>query len=442
MARLAVRLEARTGHAQLLDAGEPRTSIWGYNGTVPGPTIRIARGGEIEATLVNGLDEATTIHWHGVHIDNAMDGVAHLTTPLTEPGATFDYRFHVPHAGTYWYHPHAHRAMQQGRGLYGLLVVEEREHVAVDRDLALVIDDWRLENDGSIETRSLAGLHDAAHAGRLGNVITINGQPLAQFPVRRHERLRMRLCNTCNARSLELRLEDVAVQLVAIDGMPVPPMALADGRIDLPPGGRADIVVDVTGAAGTLAAVTEVSHQRLVLGHLAVAAGAPTREQRLDTPLLLPSNGVPLPDLRDDPLVFDLRMEGGAMGGMPEIEVHGKRMDLREAARRHRMVWAFNGKADAHDAPVFKVKSGRPVAIRIDNATAWPHAMHLHGHHFVAIQRSTGALRPWLHDTLLMGRRETATLAFVAGKPGRWMLHCHMLEHQMSGMSCYFEVEA
>ena len=437
-----VTLEAKPGVAQLLDAGEPSTPIWGYGGRVPGPELRVARGGEVRARLVNGIDEVTTIHWHGIHIDNRMDGVAHLTQPVVEPGKSFDYRFRVPHAGTYWYHPHAHRAMQQGRGLYGMLIVEEAEPVAVDRDLVLVVDDWRLEDNGAIETRSLAGLHDLAHAGRLGNVLTINAQPFAAIAVTRHERLRLRLCNTCNARVLQLAIEDVAAQLVAVDGQPVPPRPLADGRVTLAPAQRADVVVDITGSVGSAATIAEVSRQRLPLGELRVTTGTPVRPRPLDTALVLPSNGILLPRLADDPLVFDLKMQGGAMGGMADVEVHGKSMSLRDAARQHRMVWAFNGKADAHDAPVFTIKRGRTAAVRITNDTAWPHAMHLHGHHFLVVQSSAGALQPWLRDTVLMAPRETATLAFVADNPGKWMLHCHMLEHQMSGMSCYFEVAA
>lgn len=435
-----VHLEAKPGSAQLLDPGEPKTPVWGYNGTVPGPLLRVARGGEVRARLINSIDQPTTIHWHGIHIDNAMDGVAHLTQAAVNPGEVFDYRFRVPHAGTYWYHPHAHRAMQQDRGLSGLLIVEESEPVAVDGDIALAIDDWRLEANGETETRSLAGLHDSAHAGRIGNVLTVNAEPIATFQARPNARLRLRLCNTCNARVLQLRLEDVRVQLVAIDGMPVPPTPLPDGTITIAPAGRADVVVDVTGATATSSAITEVSRGRLLIARLDVR-GEPVRDRALETSLSLPPNDVRLPNLKADPLVFDLRMQGGAMGGMPDVEVHGKRMSLRDAARQHRMVWAFNGKADAHDAPIFTVKRGRPVAIRIVNDTAWPHAMHVHGHHFVVVQRTEGALKPWLHDTVLMHRRETATLAFTADNPGKWMLHCHMLEHQMSGMSCYFEVE-
>lgn len=171
-------LVLRTGvaKAELLETGGPKTDVWAYNETVPGPTLIARRGGEIRVRVDNRLDQATTVHWHGVRIDNAMDGVPGLTQPAIAPGASFDYRFRVPDAGTYWYHPHAGAAEQLGRGLHGLLIVREDTAPATDQELLFVLDDWRLGEDGAIEG-SFGNLHDAAHAGRLGNVVTVNGAP-------------------------------------------------------------------------------------------------------------------------------------------------------------------------------------------------------------------------------------------------------------------------
>ncbi len=439
-----VRLDliATTGRQQLLDPGEPVTPIWGYGGRTPGPTIRIAQGGELFAKLTNALDEETTIHWHGIRIDNAMDGVAHLTQAAVQPGDTFDYRFKLPDAGTYWYHPHAHKPMQQDRGLYGLLIVEERVRVPVDREVALVIDDWRIEDSGEIETASLASLHDAAHAGRYGNIVTVNGRPFERLAVKAGERIRVRICSPCNARILKLRFEDVKAQLIAIDGQPIAPEALSDGTVTLGPSQRADVVLDFNGAPGSKAAITEVSRERLVIGEFELDDRAVARDRVLDSGVVLPQTNAPRPDAAGlkDALRFELVMTGGARGSMDGAVYRGTHYPIRELARDHRMVWAFNGVADPHMKPLFEIALGRTAILRLVNNTAWPHGIHTHGHHFQVIERSIGSVNPWLRDSVLMEPREIVEIAFVADNPGKWMIHCHMLEHQMAGMQAWFNV--
>src|SRR5262245_2500672 len=143
-------LRTRRGTAELRGPGKGATDIWGYDGTAPGPILRARRGQEIKVRLVNELPEPTLVHWHGLRIANAMDGVPALTQPPIAPGQSFDYRFAVPDAGTFWYHPHLD-SDQLGRGLCGLLIVDETQPVDVDRDVALMLADWRLNDVGSVE---------------------------------------------------------------------------------------------------------------------------------------------------------------------------------------------------------------------------------------------------------------------------------------------------
>ena len=112
--------------------------------------MRVRQGERLRITVENRLAEETTVHWHGLRVPNAMDGVPHLTQPPIAPGASFVYEFDVPDAGTYWYHPHQRSFEQVGRGLYGPLIVEEREPIEVDRDVTWVLDDWRLLPDAQI----------------------------------------------------------------------------------------------------------------------------------------------------------------------------------------------------------------------------------------------------------------------------------------------------
>jgi len=168
-------LTAKPGTAQLVPGAFDPTPIWGYDGGVPGPELRVRQGDRLTRRFTNALPHASTIHWHGIRIDNAMDGVAGLTQPSVKPGDDFLYDFEVPDAGTYWYHPHDRTYEQAARGLYGALIVEEAEPPWVDRDLVLILDDWRLARDATIED-TFGAMHDMSHAGRIGNLITVNGR--------------------------------------------------------------------------------------------------------------------------------------------------------------------------------------------------------------------------------------------------------------------------
>lgn len=432
-----VILEAKPGTARLLDDRPVETDIWGYSGQVPGPVLRVKRGEEVWFRLVNRLPQPTTIHWHGIRIDNAMDGVAHLTQHAVEPGESFDYRFTVPDAGTYWYHPHHLSWEQVAHGLYGALIVEEDEPPDVDQDLFLIADDWRLREDGQIDTDSFGNLHDIAHAGRLGNVLTLNGQPMGQIPVKSGERIRLRLLNSCNARILSLRFEDTEARLIALDGQPVEPVELADGKVEIAPAQRADLLMTMTGDPGSRSAITEISNDRLVAGHFVYHESA--RVERERAPIRLPDNAIAAPDMNDT-LSIDLVMGGGAMGQLQEAAYKGGILSLRDLAQRHGMVWALNGVAGMPEKPLFSVPRGRSVSVRIVNESRWPHAMHFHGHHFREMSPAGGGKPgPW-RDTILLERIETRTVSFVADNPGKWMIHCHMLEHQAGGMGTWFEV--
>jgi len=432
-----VILNARPGKARLLDDQPDETAIWGYSAQVPGPLLRVRRGQDVWFQLLNNLPQPTTIHWHGIRIDNAMDGVAHLTQHAVEPGQTFDYRFRVPDAGTYWYHPHHLSWEQVARGLYGVLIVEEDEPPQLDQDLFVVADDWRLREDGQIDTGSFGNMHDIAHAGRLGNVLTLNGKPTLDIAVTSGERIRLRLLNSCNARILSLRFEDVDAELLALDGQPVPPVPLADGAIELAPAQRADLLLTMTGEPGSKAAITETSNDRLVAGQFVYHPSE--RKEPPAASVKLAENAIPTPSPADQ-LSVDLVMSGGAMGRLQEAAYKGEVLPLRELARQHGMAWAFNGVAAMPEKPLFSVPRGRSVSVRMVNESRWPHAMHFHGHHFrETSQAATGKPGPW-RDTILIQPDETRTVSFVADNPGKWMIHCHMLEHQAGGMGTWFEV--
>ncbi len=445
-----VELRPGKGLASLLGKGLPRTEIWGYGGQVPGPVLRLRQGETLSATLVNDLPQPTTVHWHGLRIDNKMDGVAKLTQAAVAPGQRFHYRFTVPDAGTFWYHPHNRSWDQMARGLYGLLIVEERTPPQVDRDLAFAIDDWYLKSDASFDADSLGQLGEWAHGGRTGNVLTVNGRPEARLSVARFERLRLRLANTANARILQLRLQGGEAWTIAVDGQPVAqPRRLRNGHLILPPAGRVDLMLDITGTPGSQVVIAEVSDIRLPLIRFDIDRKAAKRAGPRQDSMKLPPNPIPEPDLANA-LTFTLDMTGGAMGGMRSAIYKGREMDLRELAAKHNLIWAFNGVAGMPDKPFFSVRKGQTVVVKMLNNTAWPHAMHFHGHHVRVLKhiretragrRELAVTKDW-RDSVLLERGEEMQVAFVADNPGKWMLHCHMLEHQAGGMMTWFEVIA
>ncbi len=436
-------LRAGKAEASLLGEGEAKTPIWTYNGVTPGPTLRARRGDVMRVRLVNELDQPTTIHWHGIRIANAMDGVAGMTQEPVPPGGTFDYVFEVPDAGTFWYHTHNRSWEQLARGLYGLLIVEEPEPYPVDRELQLVFDDWSLTREGKINEETLGNLHDWAHRGRLGNWLTVNGTSAPAIPVSSGERLRLRLANTANARVLSFDFPGHEPWLISLDGHPVSPRKLEDGRIELAPAQRADLVLDARLEPGSTGEIREVGNgDPYKAASFTYWENQTVEKRHRGDPRPLPSQwGLRNPDLANARKV-ELEMGGGAMGRMDKAVLNGETMGWRELVGNRR-VWAFNGIAGDMDKPLTRVRRGDTIAIRMANNTAWQHAMHLHGHHFTTTELNDKRVEKieW-RDTVLMEPDETRTIAFVADNPGKWLLHCHMVEHMAAGMNTWIHVKS
>jgi FtsP/CotA-like multicopper oxidase with cupredoxin domain len=445
-AGLASLLPRRSGAADLtvtagpstapLVPGQPETAVWAYNGTVPGPEIRVRQGSRLRVAVENRLAEDTTVHFHGIRLPNAMDGVPHLTQPPIAPGQTFSYEFDVPDAGTYWYHPHVNSAEQVGRGLSGPLIVEEHEPVPVDRDIVWMLSDWRLLPDAQIRA-DFGNMHDKAHNGRIGDTVTINGRVPDTFAVRRGERIRLRLINAANARVFGLRFTGHAPTVIAYDGQPVSPHALPDGAVVLGPAMRADLIVDMTSKPGERFQIVDDYYRGLAYRLVDLLyEGVPFRERPPDSPIALPPNIVPEPNL-DGAMRHEVVFNGGMMGqAMMRARGMGSMMDMMEMMRSGK-VWFLNGAAMMGHTmePMFTLPRGRTGLIAMSNETTWWHPMHLHGHAFRVISRNGAPTRyhEW-QDTVLVGPRERVEIAFVADNPGDWMFHCHVLEHQESGM--------
>jgi FtsP/CotA-like multicopper oxidase with cupredoxin domain len=425
-----VRLAAQTATVDLTGSGHPDTAVWTYDGTVPGPAIRVRQGEPVRLVVSNKLGEDTTVHWHGIRLPNAMDGVPGLTQKPIRPGESFTYEFTPSDAGTFWYHPHADSLQQLGRGLAGALIVEERQPIAVDRDLLWVIEDWRLDNDGRIAP-GFGNPMEAGMSGRIGNTVTVNGRVPETLAVRSGERVRLRLVNAALARIVGLRFEGHKPVVIAYDGQPCDPHPPEGGQVVLGPAMRADLVIDMSGKPGQSYSVTDYFYGDLAykLIDFAYDPVKPIRDHPPDASPKLPANPLPEPDLAAAER-HEIALQGGMMGGMGGMGMSGM----------GGATWAMNGMSMADDGqadmpPLFTIKRGQSCVLALRNQTAWWHPMHLHGHSFRVIGRNgkPNPLREW-RDTVLVPARETVEIAFVADNPGDWMFHCHVTDHQEAGM--------
>ena len=428
------QLEARVARQRLAPEGFPETEIWGFEGTVPGQTLRFRQGDQVQRRFVNKLPQPASIHWHGVRIDNAMDGVPGLTQEAVAPDGIFDYDFVVPDAGTYWYHAHNRSAEQVARGLYGPLIVEEAAGPDIDQDITLMLDDWRLDPETAQITDDFNNGHDLSHAGRLGNFVTVNGVFDPAFSVGRNQRLRLRLINASNARIYDLDLDGLAGWIVALDGMPLESPLRVTDTFPLAPAQRVDLIVDVL--AETTASLVSVERDGtfgLVRFDVKESAARASR----DGITSLPPNPVPeVTQISTAPL-HQMVLQGGAMRWLQSAQLGGADLSGRELAQLGRF-WALNDIAERPSDPFLDAARGSIHRIAFVNETAFPHAMHLHGHHFRLVLED-GSLGPW-RDTVLVERGETRQVVLVADNPGDWLLHCHMLGHAAAGMMSWYRV--
>ncbi|MCE2523035.1 MAG: multicopper oxidase family protein [Rhodobacteraceae bacterium] len=408
------RLRAEPVLAQILaeefsDYG-PTPSL-GFNGSTPGPLLKVRQGEELAVSFENRTGEASSVHWHGIRIASGMDGVPGLTQDAVPDGGDFEYRFVAPDAGTFWYNSHSRSWEQVARGLYGPLVVEEITPPDVDADIIVLVDDWRLEENGEFR-EDFDGMFQFAHGGRMGNYAKIIP---SHSSVRRGDRVRLRLINSANARVFPVDLAGIEGNLVALDGMPLEQVEDVE-TVTLAPAQRADIIGDVVEA---IKFSFWTGQDDYALGTIAVDGSHPSPRTREISPL--PSNGVIKPS--GEPARREtLRMQGGAKGGQHPGED----------------IWSFNGVSDLPDEPWLKVARGTVVQISLVNDTSFPHGIHLHGQHFFEVAEG-GSLGP-LRDTSLVNTGESRDILCVFDNSGKWLLHCHMPGHLATGMKTWVEV--
>jgi len=393
-ADVAVTLVARQERFRLATGEE----VDGYtlNGTSPGPTLHVGQGKLLEVRLVNeSVAGGTTLHWHGVAVPNADDGVAGVTQDAVPVGGSHVYRFRPGHAGTYWYHAHQLSHEQVERGLLGALVVDP-PGTAVDEATDVVA-----------LTHLYAGRRTVA--GRTGDV------PVPADPGRP---VRIRVINTDNG-PIRSWVDGAPFRVLAVDGTDVhEPTPVSGTAVDVTAGGRVDLEV-VPPATGAVR-LTVGGASALVVGPSGAPAPPPSRQPEAVVDLL--HYGTPAP-LGFDPATA-ARSFDYAIGRRPGF-VDG----------RPGLWWTVNGHLFP-DMPMFTVAQGDVVRMHITNTSGEVHPMHLHGHRMVVLARNEVAASgsPWWVDSLGVGDGESYDVAFVADNPGIWSDHCHNLIHARDGL--------
>ncbi|MFD1695259.1 multicopper oxidase family protein [Roseibium aestuarii] len=404
------------------------------------PVLRLRQGETVQIDVENRLDEASIVHWHGLRVPNRFDGVPYLTQPPIHSGETFRYELTSEDAGTYWYHPHCNTLDQMARGLTGLLVVEEAEPVGFDQDLPLNIRDFRLGSDGQFI--DLFKARSAARGGTLGTVSTVNWQqePVYDLPAGSLVRLRLAVTDVTRVGTYDLMNADVpaspeTARVIALDSNPVPASLPAAGIL-LAPGQRADIAMRVPSTEGQELVLTRQSARgpKPLARFRAVGASA---GRSLDELKPLPRNPISEPDLANAE-VLEFLFGWTPEGAPPIASVCGSLGYTFWSINRI----AWEGDTPDPVGPLSVMRKGRSYILRLRNETPNDHPIHLHGMTFRLLRSNKRPLPPLWTDTALLLEGETMEVALVADNPGDWAFHCHVIEHQKTGLTGYLRVEA
>lgn len=442
-----VAVELNPGRAEI-DLGGTRAATFAYGSTVPGPLIRANVGDELAITVRNRLNHSTSIHWHGIALRNDMDG-ASPASPDIEAGADFTYRFSVPHAGTYWAHPHT--GLDADTGLYLPIVVDDpAEPGGYDAEWIVVLDDWT-DGIGSTPQQIYDGLrrssmpaHDdmpgmgampgmgvmpgvgvtsksALLGGDAGDIrypyYLINGRITAAsttFTARPGQRVRIRIVNAGSDTAFRVALAGHRMTVTHTDGFPVRPTDVDAVLVGM--GERYDVIVRAGDGVFPLVAAAEGKD---ALARALLATGAGT---------------APDPGYRPSELS---RLVGTVdmFTATPDVDLGSAQPDIALSAELSGSMmaydWKINGRPFSDTVPL-TIKQGQRATLTFNNTSMMWHPIHLHGHTFQVIKAD--GTRGARKDTIIVLPMQRLTVDVVADNPGEWMLHCHNTYHQEAGM--------
>lgn len=425
-------ITAAPAKARLRPAPAAESEIWAFDGTTPGPTLRIKQGETLAFKLENRTAAPLGLHLYGLRGEAARDGVGGFSQPPIAPGESAEIRLTPPDSGTLLYRPLVLGGSSEpsGRGLSGLVIVEEKESPSVDLDLPVLVSDWLIGDDQSIQPFVLQS-NAAAAAGRLGSWLTVNGRsPPQPITARPGARVRLRLANACNARIMRLRFDGGKAVVIAVDGQPTETFEPVRAQLPFAPGTRYDVILDLPEEAGASASVTALIGGGLPLVRI-VTEGA-RQAPRATPPSLRPNPALPAAVRMQDATRPEIVVEGGAKLAEEKLDFTG--VDLARP-------WRINGGVGSLDGkPLFSVKRGTPVVLAIDNRTSFIQPFHVHGHSFRLLHPLDDGWEAYFLDTAQIPERKKLHIAFIADNPGRWLISSTVLERFDLGVWAWFEV--
>jgi FtsP/CotA-like multicopper oxidase with cupredoxin domain len=444
-----------TARSTTLDLGGPQVATWAYGDSLPGPVVRATAGDLLRITLDNQLPVESTIHWHGIALRNAADGVPGLTQDPVASGRKFVYEFVAPDPGTYFYHPHV--GVQLDRGLYAPLIIDDpNEPGAYDSEWVVVLDDW-IDGTGTTPDQVLANLTGPAASstgstdgmngmnmggdssmggmdmsgtggmnmgssdspfGDAGDVtyphFLINGRVNTAPDVLRAkpgQRIRIRIINAAADTIFAVALGGHRLTLTHTDGYAVQPRQADAFYIGM--GERYDVVTTLDDGLFPLVA-EPVGKDGVALAAIRTGAGAiPT-----------PDRAAAIPELTGQ------MVQGADLIPAPEARLPvkdiGQSIELSLTGQMNPYAWAINGAPYGKNKPV-TIQAGKRVSVQLSNMTMMTHPMHLHGHTFAL----PNGLRK---DTVLLKPMQKLAVQLEADNPGNWMAHCHNIYHAEAGM--------
>jgi len=439
-------------------------TMYGYNGQYPGPLIEVSRGAEIMVRFTNHLADSTSIHWHGIRLENAFDGVEGVSDAFT-------YKLRFPDAGIYWYHPHIREDIQQALGLYGnILVRQPGAKVPANREQILMLQDLLVGDAGLIPWGQESPTH--ALMGRFGNLFLVNGEPGYRLSVRRGEVVRFYLTNASSTRTLNLSFPGARMKVVATDAGPFEREAWVESVV-IAPAERyvVDVQFDRTGEFALLNKVIGLDHlfgrffpMVDTLGSVTVAVARVHRDlskafavlRRLPPPFAAASSYLNRPP--DQTLVLTLQTHGlpfvterlmqlDSMYFAP-VEWGGTMPMMNWASTGRQVRWVLKDPATGSENMDigWHFRRGEPAKIRLVNERrafhGMQHPIHLHGQRFLvlAVNGVPNEDLAW-KDTVLVPAGGVVDILLDTQNPGEWMLHCHIAEHLSAGMMMHFTID-
>lgn len=420
--------------------------LWTFDAEGNMPVVRVKLGETVDVSVKNALPRAgehVTIHWHGLRIPNAEDGVAYVTQTPIQPGETGRYSFTPPETGTYFFHTHCNSVEHFGRGLVGALIVEGDEATPSDFEFILMMKDWRLNADRSFLPFSTDD--GATRAGTSGTVRAINGMTNPVYSVASKSNVRIRFLNVDPVRISEVGIEGADASIIAVDGNGCVPMPLSTWRMG--PASRLDILMRAPATGQRASLIDYFSAEPIELASF-VSEGSDRRSDSFKAEPL-----IKMPFATFDPakatrhsFTFSATPTGAAIAQAQSNNAE-LALPIGRLCLSKRSFWAINKQAwssiDHSDLgpPLASLKLNDHCLFEFNNVTPNAHPIHLHGHTFEVLTSNVRKLPRFRADTILLLPKERIEVALVADNPGRWMLHCHILEHQETGMMGYVSVE-